>query len=297
MKGDPSTMEFQRIGSRGLLFTWMEPYHTNVYVIVGPKRVFVIDTFLGPDPMADVAARLREEGVDGKPFVAFNTHADYDHIWGNQVFQNSLIVAHESALRRIRMQGEEGFKTYRDHMMGAVKLTPPNLVFRKKITFAEDGVEFFYTPGHTGDSSSCFDSVDGVLLPGDNLEAPYPYVNLLNLKEYVQSLEEYTRLDTKVIIAGHDPPQYDEALLEQNLSYIRGIASGHTDLNLMNQRQLCAHYPNAVRLAELYLEKADAKKAKGYYEEALNVLRLLEDNPENEEQKIRIVARLAELLR
>jgi len=80
MKGDPSTMEFQRIGSRGLLFTWMEPYHTNVYVIVGPKRVFVIDTFLGPDPMADVAARLREEGVDGKPFVAFNTHADYDHI-------------------------------------------------------------------------------------------------------------------------------------------------------------------------------------------------------------------------
>jgi glyoxylase-like metal-dependent hydrolase (beta-lactamase superfamily II) len=182
-------------------------------------------------------------------------------------------------------------------MNGTVKLTPPNLVFRKKITFVEDGVEFFYTPGHTGDSSSCFDSVDGVLLPGDNLEAPYPYVNLLNLKEYVQSLEEYTRLDTKVIIAGHDPPQYDEALLEQNLSYIRGIASGHTDLNLMNQRQLCAHYPNAVRLAELYLEKADAKKAKGYYEEALNVLRLLEDNPENEEQKIRIVARLAELLR
>ena len=34
--------------------------------------------------------------------VVFNTHADYDHIWGNQAFGGSTIVAHESALRRIR---------------------------------------------------------------------------------------------------------------------------------------------------------------------------------------------------
>jgi cyclase len=288
-------MEFQRIGSRGLLFTWMEPYHTNVYAIMGQKHVFIVDTFLGPNPMIDVVAKLREEGVDGKSLVVFNTHADYDHIWGNQVFRDSLIVSHESALRRIRTKSEKGLRKYQDHMMGAVELTPPNLIFKKKITFVEDRVEFLYTPGHTGDSSSCFDSIDGVLLPGDNLEAPYPYINLLNLKEYTQSLEEYTRLDTQVIVPGHDPPQYDNTLLEENLNYIRGVASGHTDLSQMTQRQLCAHYPNTVRLAESYLEKADAKKAKNYYEEALSILRLLEDNPENEEQKRKITNRLAEI--
>jgi len=289
-------MEYSRIGSRGHLFTWMKPYHTNVYVIDGFRHVFVVDTFLGPSPMDEVKAKLVEAGVRGKPYVVFNTHADYDHIWGNQVFRDSLIVAHDSCLRRIRIQGEEGLKTYQSHMNGTVKLTPPNLVFRKKITFVEDGVEFFYTPGHTGDSSSCFDSVDKVLLSGDNLEAPYPYINLLNLKEYTQSLVEYVRLDAKVIIPGHDPPQYDKELLEQNLAYIRGVASGHTDLTIMSQLQLRAHYPNTLRLAELYIEKSDVKKAKSYYEEALKILELLEGSPENEVQKREITTRLTELV-
>ena len=288
-------MDFQRIGSRGLLFTWMKPYHTNVYVIVGTRHVFIIDTFLGPEPMEALKAKLTEEGVAGNSLVIFNTHADYDHIWGNQAFKGSLIIAHESALRRIRTQGEEGLITYQGHMMGTVELTPPNLIFRKKLTFVEDGVEFFYTPGHTGDSSSCYDSVDHVLLPGDNLEEPYPYVNLLNLKDYTQSLDEYVRLEAKVIIPGHDPPQYDKTLLDENLEYIRAVTTGHVELGKMDQRRLRAHYPNTVRLAELYLEKADAKKAKSYYEEALSVLRVLEPSPENEEKRTEIEANLKKL--
>ena len=270
----------------------MEPYHTNVYAIVCPKRVFIVDTFLGPEPMEEVKAKLAKEGVTGRPFVVFNTHADYDHFWGNQSFEGSIIVAHDSALRRIRTQGDEGLREYGAQKMGEIRLTPPNLVFRKKIAFVEEGVEFFHTPGHTGDSSSCYDSVDRVLLPGDNLEAPYPYVNLLNLKEYTQSLEEYKRLEAKVIIPGHDPPQQDGTLLEENLAYIRGVASGHVDLAAMDQRRLRAHYPNTVRLAELYLEKADAKKARSYYEETLKVLSLLEPSPEDEARKTKITARL-----
>jgi glyoxylase-like metal-dependent hydrolase (beta-lactamase superfamily II) len=278
-------MEYGRVGSRGHLFTWMEPYHTNVYVIDGPRHVFVVDTFLGPNPMEDVKARLVREGVEGKPFVVFNTHADYDHFWGNQSFEGSLIVAQESTLRRIRIQGEEGLRENRGQMMGEVRLIPPNLLFRKKITFVEDRVEFFYTPGHTGDSSSCYDTVDRTLLPGDNLEVPYPYVNLLNLKEYTQSLEEYLKLEARVIIPGHDPPQSDGELLGQNFNYIRNMASGHIDLSAMSPRQLRAHYPNAVRLAELYIEKADANKAIAYYGEAVRVLDLLEPGPENEKRR------------
>jgi glyoxylase-like metal-dependent hydrolase (beta-lactamase superfamily II) len=273
----------------------MEPYHTNVYAIVCPNRIFVIDTFLGPEPMGEMKAQLAEEGIAGKPFIVFNTHADYDHFWGNQSFEGSIILAHDQSLRRIRTQGEEGLRQYAAQAMGGVRLRPPNLVFRKRIAFVEEGVEFLYTPGHTGDSSSCYDSVDSVLLPGDNLEAPYPYVNLLNLKEYMQSLEEYKRLEAKVIIPGHDPPQRDCILLDENLTYIRGVASGRVDLAAMDQRRLRAHFPNTVRLAELYLEKADAKKARGYYEEALKVLSLLEPSLENDERRKKVAARLAEL--
>ena len=66
-------MEYSRIGSRGHLFTWMKPYHTNVYVIDGFRHVFVVDTFLGPSPMDEVKAKLVEAGVRGKPYVVFNT--------------------------------------------------------------------------------------------------------------------------------------------------------------------------------------------------------------------------------
>ena len=117
-------------------------------------------------------------------------------------------------------------------------------------------------------------------------------MNLLNLKEYTQSLEEYVRLGAKTIIPGHDPPQSDGTLLRRNLDYIRSVASGHVDLTEMNQRELRAHYPNTVRLAELYLEKADTNKTKVYYSEALRVLDLLEPSPENDDKHTEIATRL-----
>ena len=184
---------------------------------------------------------------------------------------------------------------FKSHMMGDVRLRPPNLVFRKRIAFVDDGVEFFYTPGHTGDSASCFDSVDRVLIAGDNIVAPYPYVNLLNLKEYIQSLEEYKRLGAETIILGHDPPQHDSALIDSNIDYLRSVASGHVDIGAMDQRQLRAHYTNVVRLAELYAEKADKAKAKEYYEQALRVLDLLDPSPEDEARKAKVSERLKAL--
>ncbi len=281
-------LEHQRIAERGHLFTWEDPYLCNTYAIDAPTHTFIVDTYLGPDPMREVKEALISLGVEGKPFIVFNTHADYDHIWGNQAFAESTIITHDSSLRRIQVQGEEGFRSYREHMRGEVKLTPPNLVFRKRIAFPQDGVEIFHTPGHTGDSCSLYDRADKVLLTGDNLESPYPYINLLNLKEYTQSLEEYTKLDARWMIPGHDPPQDSRALLDQNLSYIRSVASGHTDLRSMSQRQLGAHYPNAVRLAELYLEKGDKIKARSYYTESLHILDLLERSDENDARRASI---------
>jgi len=65
----------------------------------------------------------------------------------------------------------------------------------------------------------------------------------------------------------------------------------------MSQHELGAHYPNTVRLAELYIEKADANKAKSYYDEALRVLDLLEHSPEDEERRSEMLTRLKKSVR
>jgi hypothetical protein len=85
-------------------------------------------------------------------------------------------------------------------------------------------------------------------------------MNLLNLKEYTQSLDEYLKIGAKVIIPGHDPPQSDMELLVQNLNYIRNVASGHIDLAVMSQHQLRAHYPNTVRLPSSLSRKPTLKR-------------------------------------
>ena len=280
-------MRFERVGSRGFLFAFDEPYATNVYVVAAPRNVYMLDTFLGPEPMRGVKACLAAEGVSGRPFVAFNSHADYDHYWGNQEFAGGWIVAHDSALRRVQQQGSESLRDYGRYAMGEVTITPPNLLFRKRLTLPLDGVEFIHTPGHTGDSASCWDSVDRVLYAGDNVESPFPQVNLLNLKDWQASLEECLRLGPEVVVSGHDPPS-DTSLLRGILEYLKGLQSLRVPRDSWDEPRRLAHLRNLRRIGGLYAERGDPKKATEYLQEALATLDEMEPTPENRSRRARI---------
>ena len=79
-------MKVQEIGTRGLLFTFDDPYKTNLYAMNGEKFLFICDTFLGPDSMNEVIVELKKKGFFPKPVIVFNSHHDYDH--GNLRTQN-----------------------------------------------------------------------------------------------------------------------------------------------------------------------------------------------------------------
>ncbi len=281
-------MDLQKVGSRGYLFTFNSPYLTNVYVINAPKHIYVLDTFLGPTPMKLIKDQLVSEGVKDKPYIAFNSHADYDHYWGNQEFSQGWIIAHDSAHRRIQAQGDESLKEYGQHSMGEVKITQPNLLFRKKLTLPEDKIEFIYTPGHTGDSASVWDPVDHLLFVGDNLEAPFPQVNLLNLKDWQTSLEEYIKLNPAIIISGHDKMMKDQKLLLENLEYIKGLQSLKIPRASWTEQHRLIHYRNLRRLGGLFAGRGDPRRAADYYHEAITVLSESEKTPENTERRSRL---------
>ncbi len=236
-------MKVQQVGSRGYLFTWDEPYKTNVYAINGDKHLFICDTFLGIEPMEEAHEYLRGAGID-KPVVVFISHGDYDHYWGNGAFKNAVILAQEGCWERIHDEHEETYARHTHHKTGRVELVLPNMVFKERVIFPEDGVEFYHTPGHTKDSSSCMDVKDHILFVGDNVESPLPYLYSQDLDGYINSLEGYFERKPKTVISGHDPPMSNLRLVKENLEYVKKVKTGKVDTSKLDERALKVHEQN-----------------------------------------------------
>lgn len=221
-------MQVKAMGKRGLIFSFdMGGSPTNVYVIEGEHHRFICDTFLGPYAMKRVLSHCIERHGE-KPSLVFNSHAHWDHIWGNVLFESGPIIGHSSSPEIIRKDGPEQLKEYGRFAQGEVRLVPPDTTFTDRLEFADEGVVFFHTPGHTSDSSSCHDLKDNILFVGDNLEEPIPYIFHTDLDGYVTSLETYVQLKPAAIVMGHGNGDGNE-ILQRNLQYVRSFRDGQGD--------------------------------------------------------------------
>ncbi len=220
--------QIENVGKRGTLFVFddLDGLPTTVYLIDGTEHLFVVDTFLGPKSLAPVLAHISKH-CPGKPAVVFNTHYHWDHVWGNGAFPKATIVAHRLTKERMLAHGQEELIAYAKYKKGEVHMVTPQLLFEDRQAFVQDGVEFFHSPGHTDDSSSCYDRVDKVLLVGDNIELPLPYLNWNGLGQYLKTLEGYQRMGAARIIAGHCPKVGKETI-DVNIEYLRRVMAGNT---------------------------------------------------------------------
>src|SRR5690348_3825626 len=67
-------------------------------LLLGARRAAVIDTLLCPEDMAPLQVHLAGHG---RPVIVVNTHADWDHFWGNAAFPGAPIVGHRLCRERI----------------------------------------------------------------------------------------------------------------------------------------------------------------------------------------------------
>jgi glyoxylase-like metal-dependent hydrolase (beta-lactamase superfamily II) len=220
-------MQIKPIGRRGALFIFndLDGMETTVYAINGRKNIFLIDTFLGPDSMAPVKESLAAKFGD-KPVIIFNTHYHWDHIWGNCAFDGANIYSHRLCRRAILEKGHRELEEFSRYKKGTVKIVFPNITFNDRLMFEDEEIEMFYSPGHSIDSASLFDHQDSVLVAGDNIEAPLPYLMWPDLEGYCRTLEGYKTLDPKYIISGHCP-EVSLKMLKDNLQYLRDLISGN----------------------------------------------------------------------
>ncbi len=270
-------MKFDRMG-RNLTVAFQDPFYTTTHLIFGEHRVYVCDSFLGPKSMEEIAKIIKDEGADDKPVVVFNSHADWDHIWGNCYFKDAMILGHEQCRVRINEEGEAELEKNGEHQQGEVILTPPTVVFEDKYIFEDDGMEFFYSPGHTFDSASCYDHREGVLFVGDNVESDIPCVTSLDIDTYINTLQSYLERDWEFLVLGHDPVQSDDKLIQDNLDYLRLLKDWKVDLDTLTQKALDVHLYVLSNLVDEIIETGVQHEAKDHYLNALSLLSGMEHN-------------------
>lgn len=241
-------MKTTRVGRRGLLASFDDPYFTNVYVIQTESRVFVLDTFLGSSPMHELIEFLNKDGFGDKPVIIFNSHADYDHYWGNDTLKPDLVIGHTKCRERILSEGVISLQENKQHKRGEVLICPPNLTFRSRLHFPEDNIHFFYSPGHTLDSASCYDGEDKVLFVGDNVESPIPLLNHPNFDEYMRTLSAYLKYEWNYLVAGHDPLMKTPEIIRRNMEYLRGFIEWNIDLSQFDKAGLQSHINHNLRV-------------------------------------------------
>ncbi|MBU5313831.1 MBL fold metallo-hydrolase [Tissierella carlieri] len=219
-------MKINKVGNRGILFTFTELKEssydcvTNVYVINGRKNFIICDTYLGSYYIREVKEYL-EVNYGKKDYIIFNSHSHWDHIWGNSEFRDSIIVSHKICRDFIAEHGREELVSHAiEFAKEDIDIVLPNITFESKITFNDEGIEFFYSPGHSQDSASCYDLIDNVLFVGDNVDDPIPsYMCWNNLDKYKDTLEKYFSIGADIIVQSHGDIM-DNEIIRSNIGYI-----------------------------------------------------------------------------
>lgn len=215
--------EVNKVGNRGVIFTFDDDI--TVYLIHADKGWFLCDTHLGPQSMESIKEYIGMHSNE-KEIIVFNSHSDWDHIWGNCAFKGGIIIGHETCRNRMADIGPFDLARLTEYHRGVIKLVLPNVTFSDRMIFEEDEIEFIYAPGHTIDSSLCFDRKDSALFVGDLVEDPIPYLDFDDLETYRKTLDFIKEFPARIKISSHSGI-VDNELIDRNIIYIKNIFEGN----------------------------------------------------------------------
>ena len=202
-------MKPTKITNRHIMFTTPTPWwgnHTNMGLILGKHRNYLVDTGMGRGSVAPVVDMLKSHK---KPLFVINTHSDCDHVWGNWVFADYPIIAHKLCREILDKNWDEQIAQWGEFIDVETRKCLPNITFEGEMHFPDDEIRLFHTPGHTHCGISVLDVVDKVLYVGDNIgdeEDIIPHI-YGSVDDYRATIDFYDKLDFEICISGHNKPQ------------------------------------------------------------------------------------------
>ncbi|HEU5100089.1 MAG TPA: MBL fold metallo-hydrolase [Roseiflexaceae bacterium] len=203
----------------------------DTFIVVTERYVVLVDTLINPSTAAALLEIARPH-LASRQLLAVNTHADWDHAWGNQLFagpgaaHTAPILATRRCAERLRSERERhklaNMQAGQPGRFDDVLLTPPTVLFDERLAI-EGGdltLDLFATPGHRPDHIAVFIPEIGTLLPGDAAELPFPFVDSAeSLPAMRDSLARMDALRPATALYCHAPVDSGPGLLRQNMAY------------------------------------------------------------------------------
>ncbi|PKM68022.1 MAG: MBL fold metallo-hydrolase [Firmicutes bacterium HGW-Firmicutes-2] len=241
-------MKWEKLNKDTVAFTFdtLEGFDTSVYVIEKKDRIYVIDTFCGPEAMLPIIEAF--PSMKTKEVVVINTHFHWDHIWGNNAFKDKEIISHHLCKQLIIDQWHRQINENSKYQMGDVQMIVPSHTFVDKLEW-DDGMLLFHSPGHTRDSISVYDQETGLLIVGDNLEMPLIYVEAQDLEAYVATLIKYKTLNPEKITASHTL-HIEKYMLEETILYLEALKV-EKSITFKDENKQLIHKTNLKKIGRL----------------------------------------------
>lgn len=227
MSSDPRVRVFRRIlyGLEG--FEGME---VDAYMVMGERYVVLLDTLLCPGDVAAIMHAIEPE-LGGRQMLCVDSHADWDHAWGNNYFSSERsvpILAH--TLCRERLNSEEAHRRLVDYqartpVFREVQLVAPTLTFNEQLTIHAGGltIELLHAPGHCQDQIVAWLPEIRLLLAFDAVEMPLPCIrNAACVPPMFATLQRLVALNAQRVLCSHGKTT-SPALVSENLAYVREI--------------------------------------------------------------------------
>ncbi len=206
-------------------------FNTNCFIIKTASRLFIVDTYMGPESIADMKS-FAGQMAEGRQCFVINTHHHYDHIWGNCLFDPKSIIAHENCLEQMKMSALETLEGYRQTnpqwIAGDVRIVLPSITFSERLSFADDDctVILEHLPGHSSDSILIWLEPYHICIAGDSLEDPLPLVHedseLAGADVLLKNLKLLAQKAPVSVFPSHGN-RTDPALIADNIFYLESL--------------------------------------------------------------------------
>ncbi len=200
-------------------------------VFVSTERFNVLVDTLGTPSLCRRALELLADRMRDRPLIVVNSHMDWDHFWGNRAISDAPIIAHQSAMERLRDPSalqtlEQKRKT--EPRFHEVELVSPTLTFTGESMTLHGGdlsLHLLHTPGHTPDHLAVWIPEIETCLAVDAVEHPISEVWSSapdDLRSLRSSLNLIRRLKPKQLVLAHGQTS-DPAVLDRNIAYFENI--------------------------------------------------------------------------